>query len=239
MGEFLIILCNKYEALCLVFCYTFSMKMTIGIDEVGRGPVTGPVTVGAMQVKGNRLQGIVKRTEKNLGIRLRDSKKLSRKQRELWFVEIQKWKQEGLCDFAVVSITAKEIDRTGISQAIKKCISVCLDKLVAPPSHKATEGHSSRKLLDAITILLDGGLKAPIQFKKQKTIIKGDEKEPVIALASIVAKVTRDRYMLTQAKKYPAYGFETNVGYGTKKQYMAIRKYGLTPLHRKTYLKNL
>ncbi len=204
------------------------MKTSIGIDEVGRGPVAGPVTVGAMRVKGNRLQGIVKKTEKILGIKLRDSKKLSKKNRELWFDEIHKWKKAKLCDFCVTSISAREIDRIGISHAIKKCISVCLQKLVV-----------SSQSPDTITILLDGGLKAPISFKNQKTIIKGDEKEPIIALASIVAKVTRDRYMLTQSKKYPAYSFETNVGYGTKEQYRAIKKYGLTPLHRKTYLKNL
>lgn len=200
------------------------MKTSIGIDEVGRGPVAGPVSVGAMQVIGNRLQGIVKNTEKILGVRLKDSKKLSRKQRELWFEQIKEWKKKKLCDFIVVSVTAKEIDQIGISKAIRKALK---RSLAALRPTKQTP------------VLLDGGLKAPIEFKNQKTIIKGDEKESVIALASIVAKVTRDRYMIVQAKKYPAYGFETNVGYGTKKQYAAIKKHGLTPLHRKTYLKNL
>lgn len=198
------------------------MKMSIGIDEVGRGPVAGPVTVGAFQVKKSKIK--IKNWETRIGIPLRDSKKLSKKQRELWFVEIQKWKNEGLCDFAVTSISAREIDRIGISKAIRKALEQSLSAL--------------RPQKDD-SIFLDGGLKAPISFKNQKTIIKGDEKEPIIALASIVAKVTRDRYMLTQSKKYPAYSFETNVGYGTKEQYRAIKKYGLTPLHRKTYLKNL
>lgn len=217
------------------------MKVSIGIDEVGRGPVAGPVTVGVFQIKpvrpghpgGNeklnppeRLfsRAGIKNTEKMLGIKLKDSKKLSRKQREIWFSEIQKWKKEKLCDFCVTSISAREIDRIGISKAIRKALE---QSLVVLHPKKDTR------------ILLDGGLKAPIAFKNQKTIIKGDEKEPVIALASIVAKVTRDRYMTLQAKKYPVYGFETNVGYGTKKQYMAIQKHGLTPLHRKTYLKKL
>lgn len=200
------------------------MKTSIGIDEVGRGPVAGPVVVGTMQVKGNRLQGIVKKTEKILGIKLKDSKKLSKKQRELWFAEIATWEKQGLCDFCVTSISARDIDKIGISKAIRKALERSLAAL-----------RPAKQTL----ILLDGGLKAPTAFKNQKTIIKGDEKEPVIALASIVAKVTRDRYMTLQAKKYPAYGFETNVGYGTKKQYMAIQKHGLTPLHRKTYLKKL
>jgi ribonuclease HII len=98
------------------------------------------------------------------------------------------------------------------------------------------------KKLDATireTILLDGSLYAPKEFKKQKTIIKGDEKEPAIGLASIVAKVTRDRYMLKMAGKHPLYGFENHVGYGTKKHYLAIKKHGMTDIHRKSFLKRV
>ena len=200
-----------------VFCYTNGMKYVVGIDEVGRGPVAGPVSVGAFRIQPVQLKLNIKK------LKLRDSKKLSKTHREEWFKIIKKWKQEGRCDFAVVSVSAKEIDRIGISQAIRKCVSKCLYKLSAN---------------NYDLVLLDGSLKAPIEFRNQKTIIKGDEKEPVISLASIVAKVTRDRYMRNQAKKYPAYGFENHVGYGTRKHYEAIKKKGLTPLHRRTYLKN-
>lgn len=195
------------------------MKHVIGIDEVGRGPVAGPVTVCAFQMK----QDLLKSKIKNQKLKIRDSKKLSKTQREQWFKVIKKWKQEDLCDFTVVSISAKEIDRIGISQAIRKCVSKCLYTLDAKPY---------------TLILLDGSLKAPVEFKNQKTIIKGDEKEPAISLASIAAKVTRDTYMRNQAKKYLAYGFETHVGYGTRKHYEAIKKNGLTPLHRRSYLQN-
>jgi ribonuclease HII len=206
------------------------MKYVIGIDEVGRGPVAGPVTVGAFKLQSTIYKLQIKKAEKQLKIKLKDSKKLSRIQREQWFKAIKKWKQEGVCDFTIVSVSAKEIDRIGISPAIKKCISVCLYKLC--PS-----GDISRRETSC-SILLDGSLKAPKEFINQKTIIKGDEKELVISLASIVAKVTRDKYMRNQAKKYPVYGFENHVGYGTKKHYTAIQKNGLTPLHRRSFLKN-
>jgi ribonuclease HII len=193
------------------------MKATIGIDEVGRGPIAGPVAVGAFRIN-------KKLDLKNIKIPLRDSKKLSREQREIWFKQIKIWQKEGKCDFAVTMISAKEIDRIGIALAIKRALSRSIFRL---------------STLHFELVLLDGGLKAPIEFKNQKTIIKGDEKEPVISFASIVAKVTRDRYMFTQAKKYPMYGFENHVGYGTKAHYEAIKKYGMLDIHRKSFLKGI
>ena len=88
-------------------------------------------------------------------------------------------------------------------------------------------------------VLLDGGLRAPKRFMYQKTIIRGDEKEYAIALASIMAKVTRDRKMVKLSKKYPLYGFNSHKGYGTKKHYEKIKKCGLCELHRRSFLKQL
>ncbi|MBI5400711.1 MAG: hypothetical protein HZB12_01160 [Candidatus Yonathbacteria bacterium] len=88
-------------------------------------------------------------------------------------------------------------------------------------------------------VLLDGGLRAPAHYSNQKTIIKGDEKELSIALASIVAKVARDKKMIALAKKFPAYGFEKHKGYGTRAHYEAIKKHGATKHHRKSFLKNV
>ena len=85
-------------------------------------------------------------------------------------------------------------------------------------------------------ILLDGGLKAPAKYKDQKTIIKGDEKVKIIALASIIAKVSRDRHMRRLAKKFPDYGFEIHKGYGTRAHYRALHRRGLSPLHRRSFL---
>ncbi len=182
------------------------MKYTIGIDEVGRGPIAGPVTVCACMISSD----VAKKYKGT-----KDSKKLSEKKREEIFAEIQEKVQ-----YKVTSVSAKEIDEKGISFCIKKALAKSISIF---PSDKQ--------------VLLDGGLKAPPEYKDQKTIIKGDEKEVCIALASIIAKVTRDRYMSKMAKKHPEYGFEEHKGYGTSKHYEKIKKSGLSPLHRKSFIK--
>lgn len=188
--------------------------MKIGIDEAGRGPIAGPVAVGVFCLKDSKIF-------RKITLPLRDSKKLTKKQRQEWFLLLQKWKKEGLCDFYVSLVSASVIDKKGITHAIQKGIEKGLEKVCVS---------------DKDTILLDGLLKAPKEFKKQKTIVKGDEKEKVISLASIVAKVTRDAYMERLSKKYPLYGFETHAGYGTRFHYEAIKEYGVSPSHRKTFL---
>ncbi len=201
------------------FCYYRYMRVLIGIDEVGRGPLAGPVAVCALKLKAKSYN------LKAVPVPLRDSKKLTRAQRELWFTQIKIWQKEGKCDFAVVMISAKMIDKIGIAPAIGRALARALYRL---------------KTIDyRLPILLDGGLRAPDEFKNQKTIIKGDESEPIISLASIAAKVTRDRYMLSQHKKFPEYGFDSHVGYGTRKHYAAIKEYGLCDLHRRSFLKKV
>lgn len=196
------------------------MKATIGIDEVGRGPIAGPVAVGAFLV----LEDSLKEDIEKFGVPLRDSKQLSSVQREAWYKEIERWQEEGKCDFSVVMVPASEIDSHGISKAIKRALAETLEMIECDNSH---------------LILLDGALHAPNRFVQQITIIKGDEKEPVISLASIVAKVTRDRHMVKLHERYPEYGFDQHKGYGTEEHYLAIKKHGLTPLHRKSFLKDL
>ncbi len=198
-------------------------RFFVGIDEVGRGPLAGPVAIAAVRFRVSAIKLLISKA-KNKKLPLRDSKKLSKKQREEWFAILKTWQDEGECVFAVSYIHAKKIDRVGLSLAIKKAISRSIDKIQTETSH---------------LILLDGGLKAPKEFIYQKTIIKGDEKEPIIAFASIIAKVYRDRLMARHAKKFPEYGFERHVGYGTKAHYSAIKKHGLTPLHRRSFLKKI
>ncbi len=196
------------------------MKLVVGVDEVGRGPIAGPVAVASFFMKDIRaLSAYIRK-----GNTLRDSKKLSRQRREEWYTQILEWQKEGKCNFSVVMISAKDIDAGGIAPAIRKALARSLRIALPGPG---------------VTVLLDGGLKAPAEYLQQKTIIKGDEKEKEIALASIVAKVTRDRYMVRMSKKYPQYGFERHVGYGTKAHYLAIKTHGLTPLHRKSFLQKL
>jgi ribonuclease HII len=189
----------------------------VGIDEVGRGPIAGPVAVCSFRCKPEFFKTI------EIDTPLRDSKKLSKKQREEWFAYLKKCKDDGVCDYAVSFVSSENIDKFGISPSIKKALAVSLGKVAADS--------------ESVHIYLDGGLKAPEEYVNQQTIIKGDELHPVISCASIVAKVTRDRIMASHATEYPLYGFEKHAGYGTKAHYEAINKHGMTPLHRKTFLK--
>ena len=200
-----------------------NIKFFIGIDEVGRGPVAGPVAVGALLVSKENLKKVEK-----MFFGFKDSKKLSPKKRNEWFENIKSAKQENLLDYKIVFVDNNEIDKKGIASSIKACIKKSLKLL-----QENRENFKEEKSL----ILLDGGLKAPKEYINQKTIIKGDEKEMLIALASIVAKVTRDFLMCSFSKKYPKYDLEKNKGYGTKFHMEAIKKYGFCDIHRKTYLK--
>ncbi|MFZ2049210.1 MAG: ribonuclease HII [Minisyncoccia bacterium] len=188
----------------------------VGIDEAGRGPLAGPVSVGVLMLN--------KKVDKKFLRGIKDSKKLSESMREEWFNKALEMKAGGVLDYRVALVSEKVIDKNGIVEAIKIGIEDCLKKLKVPK-------HSE--------IYLDGGLRAPKNFKKQKTIIKGDEKIPVISLASIMAKVTRDRYMKKIGMNYPEYGFEEHKGYGTAKHIKAIKKFGISKIHRKTYLTNI
>lgn len=187
----------------------------VGIDEAGRGPLAGPVAVGAV-VFSNRARFDV--------TGLADSKKLSPLRREEWFRKIKIWQKEGTLRFAVSLVSNTVIDKKGIVPAIQLGIERCLSKLEVNPKHTK--------------VFLDGGLKAPREFINQETIIKGDEKIPAIALASIAAKVTRDKKMKVLSKIYPQYGFEIHKGYGTLAHRKALKKHKATGIHRKSFLKN-
>ncbi|MBA3551014.1 ribonuclease HII, partial [Patescibacteria group bacterium] len=189
----------------------------IGIDEAGRGPLAGPVSVGLVLTSTPIHPEIKKELRKIKG---KDSKKLSHEKREMWFEKLQIWKQEGKINFYVSLISAKIIDSKGISYAIQKAMKECLDNVNADCKN--------------CKVLLDGSLHAPQEFVNQKTIIKGDEKEPLISLASIAAKVTRDRYMAKIARKFPVYNFEIHKGYGTLSHRKLIQEHGITALHRTT-----
>jgi ribonuclease HII len=192
------------------------IKYIIGIDEVGRGPLAGPVTVCAFKMP-------VKFETRSFG-KLKDSKKLKPKQREEILEKLKVFKKQKIVDYFVCYESAQKIDKVGLSKAIKNCLEKSLAKLKVEP--------------EECLVLLDGGLKAPEKYRNQKTIIKGDEKERPIAFASIVAKVSRDALMCKLAKKYPKYSFEIHKGYGTKKHCESIKEYGLCYEHRRCFCKN-
>ncbi len=193
------------------------MTHIVGIDEAGRGPLAGPVAVGGVRV--------TEVFNKKFWKGIKDSKKLSHEERELWFALAQEGRKKKELDFAVSLISEKVIDKHGIAYAIRLGIKRVLKSL------KISETESQ--------IFLDGGIKAPKEFKHQLTVIRGDEKIPIISLASICAKVVRDRKMVKFAKKYPEYEFQQHKGYGTLLHRQAILKYGPTELHRRTFIKRL
>jgi len=192
------------------------MSHVIGIDEAGRGPLAGPVAVGVVRIPS--------KFDKRFFKGIKDSKQLSAAERELWFSLIVEAKRKGQLDFKVALVSEKVIDKHGITYAIRLGIKRCLSGLKARSEDR---------------IFLDGSLKAPLEFKNQLTVIKGDEKIPVISLASICAKVIRDRKMIKLSKKYPKYNLHIHKGYGTRMHRDALEKYGLSDVHRRSFLKGL
>lgn len=194
-------------------------KYLVGIDEAGRGPLAGPVAVGVAVVNfdfdWNLLPGVG------------DSKKITAKNRAAIFGRATELKRLGYLDFMVVQSPALTIDQKGIVSAVQKAMNKALAKLEINPND--------------CEIRLDGSLRAPEIYTNQTTIIRGDALESVIGLASIMAKVTRDRYMERMARKtpYAPYDFAIHKGYGTKKHREMILTHGLSKLHRKSFCRNL
>ena len=178
-----------------------------GIDEAGRGPLAGPVVAGCC---------ILDPDVKILG--LDDSKKLSEKKREELFVEI---KEKALA-WTVCEVSAEVIDQINILEATKKAMRTCVEEI-------AKKIRPDLLLIDAVNLSGTGVDVVPI--------IKGDANSDSIAAASILAKVTRDHIMVEFDKVYPGYGFAKHKGYGTKDHYAAIRESGMTPIHRRSFLK--
>jgi ribonuclease HII len=172
-----------------------------GIDEVGRGPLAGPVVAAAVILSDDfYLPG------------LNDSKKLSKEKREKFYTYIQQH-----ADIGIGIVDHKEIDQLNIYQATKKAMQLAVQSLPRTPEYL---------LIDAMTLPL------PVS---QEAIIKGDSKSASIAAASIVAKVERDRMMERFAKQFPYYGFDKNMGYGTKEHINGLKTYGPCEIHRLTF----
>ena len=190
------------------------MKYTVGIDEVGRGPIAGPVAVGIFVYSD--------KFNENEWKDVRDSKQHTEKQRDTIYEYLCEKRKKGIVNFKVAMTPPARIDKEGIIIAIQAALCGALKELNV---------HTK----DA-KLLLDGGLRAPKEFEHQETIIKGDTLERAISFASIVAKVERDSLMKELGKKYPSYGFENHKGYGTKAHFEAIKKYGLLPFHRRSFI---
>ncbi|MFH1978868.1 MAG: ribonuclease HII [Patescibacteria group bacterium] len=199
----------------------------IGIDEAGRGPLAGPISVAAvmkivekknyMKLSGRNDLCSLGKDKKLKGIK--DSKKLSAKQREEWLEVIKR-----NFEYRVAMVGSQIIDRIGINRATYLAVARVLHKLSMSNTHSL--------------VLLDGSLRAPKNYD-QEAIIKGDERIPLISAASVVAKVYRDRKMWKFHQLFPEYGFNKHKGYGTRLHYEKIAQNGLCLYHRRSYLKRL
>lgn len=220
-----------------------SITHIIGIDEAGRGPLAGPVAVGVCMIpktslKDARLKNLIKKHlkqyKKDADYPYRDSKQMSEHEREDVYRQLKNLQKEKVINWKVCMSGPTVIDCLGLTKSINRAMERGLKNLKLPCSAKAPQGEKTKNS----KLFLDGSLKAPSEYIHKETLIKGDEREVSIALASICAKVERDRYMKRQAKKFPQYGWEQNKGYGTRKHREAILKFGACDLHRKSFLKN-
>jgi len=186
----------------------------LGVDEAGRGPLAGPVAVGVVAAPegfdiAKEFPGV------------RDSKQLSEGKRERLFEMLEARSTLGDVRFLVEFESAETIDREGIAVAVRAALARGVNVL-APDAALAK-------------IQLDGALRAPPEYS-QETIVDGDELVPLISLASVAAKVMRDRLMREFSQRYPQYGFERHKGYGTRAHYEALKIYGPCIIHRRSFL---
>lgn len=181
------------------------MGLLIGVDEVGRGCLAGPLLVVAARVVGELPSG------------LRDSKLMTKYQRETIYHLLT-----ANCQFGEGWVKPSEIDRYGLAKSMRLATARALQNIEAQTPDR---------------IIIDGKVNyLPNKFTNSRSLIKADAMVPIVSAASIYAKVTRDRYMTKLSYKYPAYNFDSHVGYGTKTHMLAIRKYGaLKYIHRFSY----
>lgn len=184
-------------------------KVICGIDEAGRGPLAGPVYAAAV---------ILPPDCEIEG--LNDSKKLTEKKREALFDVII----EKALAYGIGTASEKEIDEINILNATFLAMKRAVEKLEIKPDLALVDGNREPHISDDI---------------KEITVVKGDAKSMSIAAASVLAKVSRDRYMLEMAEKYPQYEFEKHKGYGTKLHYEKIAEYGISEIHRRSFLKKI
>jgi len=187
--------------------------LVIGVDEAGRGPLAGPVVAAAVLLR-----------DFSFSNRVDDSKKLSGIRRKEAFLEIKQKSQ-----YAIVSVSPKQIDTINILQATIVAMQKAVSKLIKQLAPQE---------LKRVFVLIDGNMRLKLGLPYQ-SIIKGDGKSLSIASASILAKVRRDQIMDAYHKTYPQYGFIRHKGYATQMHRDSLKKYGPSVIHRKSFLRCL
>ena len=183
-----------------------------GVDEAGRGPWVGPVVAGAVMFLNRKINP-------EILAQINDSKKLTAKKRERLYDLLLSEAQNGNLVYGIGEASAAEIDSLNILQATFLAMRRAVEKLALQPEHAIIDGN-----------------RLPADFCcATSCYIGGDARSYSIAAASVLAKVYRDNLMKALALKYPGYGFEKNAGYGTKDHIEGLKKFGVTPEHRKSY----
>lgn len=190
---------------------TKGYRYIVGVDEVGRGPLAGPVVCAAV---------VMSLEESELIVGVDDSKKVSIKKRE----QLSELIKEKAIAYTMVEVSEKIIDEINILEATKLGMKQAVEGLVLPDGSKPE------------IVLTDGNMTLDIDLP-QFSVVHGDALSYSIGAASIIAKVYRDQMMDEYAKVYPHYGFEQNKGYGTAAHIQGIKEYGLCPIHRRTFTK--
>lgn len=188
---------------------SFDSKFTAplaGVDEAGRGPWAGPVVAAAVVLDPSKIESLSA---------INDSKKLTEKKREELFDIVV----EACLAYAIAEASHETIDADNILQATLGAMKTAVDKLGLKPA----------------LVIIDGNKTPDLEGLKAEAVVYGDAKSLSIASASVLAKVHRDRIMRNYAKMYPQYGFEQHKGYGTKTHIAALKKHGVSPIHRRSY----
>ena len=211
----------------------------IGIDEAGRGCLAGPVVAGACILCQKLFESPDALAQSAL---INDSKQLSAESRESQFTVLESLRAEGLIDFAVAFGSVAEIAQHNILGATRLAMQRTIEQLAKEkdewslPHMAATD--PLFQAVSEVKVIVDGRPLKPFPYAHEG-VIKGDGKSLSIAMASIAAKVTRDREMLRLAEKYPVYGFAQHKGYGTAAHRAALIKHGASPIHRELFLRKV
>jgi ribonuclease HII len=205
--------CENHNAIITQALYKINillhwLTMTVGMDEVGRGCWAGPLVAGAVMLP-------AKPNLQDIPVRLADSKKLSKKQRDT----AAAWIHEHALAVGLGWVEPTEIDTIGLTRAV----GLAMERALAQISRDFDE------------LIIDGNYNFFPDDPRAQAVVKADDSVPAVSAASIVAKVARDTYMAELDEKYAAYGFDKHVGYGTAAHIAALKEFGVTDLHRLSY----
>ncbi len=190
-------------------------NFVVGLDEAGRGPLAGPVVAAAVMIKTETKKHFNISANIKMFFGIKDSKKLSQKQRDFFYNKLTNHPQ---IDWGIGMVSEKIIDTINILEATKLAMKKAVKNLNSVPEF----------------LILDGNFKIKAKIP-QKPIIAADEKVFSCTAAGIIAKVTRDRVMQKLHKKYPEYGFNFHKGYGTKLHLKNLNAFGPCKIHRKSF----